>query len=94
MNAEQRKLKKFITEWMTCRDSEGGIVCKKDGTVEIKSSYFYRHGNTSIKHGEAVTQQLQHEQAPTGWKVVDTRDEWKSWPKTSYFIAVVRRPDD
>lgn len=93
MNANQRRFKVFAREYMTCRDpmDEKGVVCKGDGTVEVRSSYFYRHGRSAEGHAAKVAEQMKMDEAPKGWTVVSSRDEYHSWPKKlSYFVAVLR----
>lgn len=60
-------------------------VAKKDGTMEIKMHYFYRHGNTDAKWGTKIMK------SPIGKisNLVRTYDDYRSWPKDSYFVAVI-----
>lgn len=63
------------------------IVCKSDGSVEVKRGYFYRHGMSAEKWAEKVQAELEK----NGLKVsVSSRDIWVAWPKDSYFVAIVR----
>jgi hypothetical protein len=63
------------------------VVCKRDGSVEIKSAYFYRHGQTSQKWAHEVEQRLD---SADFFYISEHRDDWREWPKTSYFVAVLR----
>ncbi len=64
------------------------MVCKKDGTVEVKKSFFYTHGQTAEKWAENVKRAI----LATGFSVeVEGYQDWNAWPKTSYFVAVVGR---
>lgn len=63
------------------------IICKSDGSVEVKRSYFYRHGMTAYKWAEKVQVELEK----NGLKVnVSNEDRYNDWPKDSYFVAIVR----
>lgn len=81
MNKAQRELKQEVIGTMPDIDK---ITCRADGTVELRRNYFYRHGMTSQEFGGLVAESLL-----TGWKVVRTRDEFRTWPQNSYFLAVV-----
>lgn len=59
------------------------IVCKKDGSVEVKKSYFYSHGYDAEKWAAKVSAAL------TVAHNVQGRDDWAAWPKTSYFTAII-----
>ena len=62
------------------------MVCKRNGMVEVKKSYFYRHGDSA----EKLAVQVQKVLEAKGLEVmVDSRDDWAAWPKTSYFVAIV-----
>jgi hypothetical protein len=61
------------------------IVAHKDGSVSVKRSYFYHHSNTAEKWGERVMGGC-GEFA----ELISTRDAYANWPKTSYFVAVIR----
>lgn len=64
------------------------VICKRDGKVEVKKSYFYRMGNSA----EGLATQVYGDLKRAGLEVmVDSRDDWAAWPKTSYFVAVVGR---
>jgi len=60
----------------------------REGTFKIRRSYFYRHGIDEDKWGREVIAQLK--KVGIEAKVVKTRDEFKSWPKHSYFMAEVK----
>ena len=78
----QKQVKKHFTE----SDYADKIVCKQDGSVEVKHSYFYRHGNTAEKWADRVKSNLEK----AGFKVeVDSRDDFRQWPADSYFVAIV-----
>lgn len=60
----------------------------KEGTFKIRRDYFYTHGMDEDKWGREVIAQLK--KAGIEARVVKTRDEYKTWPKSSYFMAEVR----
>lgn len=62
------------------------VICRKDGTVEAKTSYFYRHGMTGEKYAEQVRDILHRSGIPA--RVVG-EDRYANWPKTSYFVAII-----
>ena len=62
------------------------MVCKRDGKVEVKVSYFYRHGQTGKELAVKVQKVLEANGVETR---VGYYDDWNAWPKTSYFVAVV-----
>ena len=63
----------------------------KDGTVEIKRSYFYTMGRTPEKLAESAKQVC--EDAGLKVEITDTKDQYRSWPKTSYHVAYLRPID-
>lgn len=81
MNKAQKALKKYMEEGMISVDK---VTCRADGTVELRRGYFYRHGDTAQLWGEWVAEEL-----PKGWRVATTKDEWRVWPKGSWFVAIV-----
>lgn len=63
------------------------IVCRQDGSIEVKSHYFYRHGQDAQGWAEKVKNELE----ANGLKVnAKGRDDWAAWPKDSYFVAVIK----
>lgn len=65
------------------------VTCRQDGTVEVRRSYYYRHGMTAEQWGKVVQKAVE----PTCGRVVETRDEYRHWPGTSYFVAIVVNDD-
>lgn len=82
MTQQQKAIKAKLAESDIYPDK---VVCKKDGTVEVKDSYFYRHGRSAETWSERVMEVL----GDTA-ELVEARDDYKQWPGTSYFVAVVR----
>ena len=60
----------------------------KDGTFKIQRGYFYRHGMDEDTWGREVIAQLK--KAGIKAKLIKTRDEYKTWPKGSYFMAEIK----
>ena len=62
------------------------VVCRGNGSVEIKHTYFYHHGYTAEKWAQDVASKL----TAVGCAVrVDARDDWRDWPKDSELVAIV-----
>jgi hypothetical protein len=59
---------------------------KRDGTIEVKWSYFYRHGRTPETYAEQI------KAAIPGAEIVAVADRWAEWPKTSWFVVWFRLP--
>lgn len=66
------------------RDRFAKVVCKRDGTIEIRQGYFYRHGMTAEKMENKVLKYI-----PTA-TIVESGDNWQPWPKDSYFWVQIR----
>ena len=64
----------------------GNVTIHQNGNVTVKNSYFYRHNNSPEKLAKRV---LKIAPACT---VVSTKDEYRTWPKTSYFVVKVAIP--
>jgi hypothetical protein len=62
-------------------------TAKADGSVEVKESYFYTFG----KSAEDWAEKVQAELRAAGIKcMVTAEDRFANWPKTSYWVAIVR----
>ena len=63
------------------------VICKGDGSVDVRHGYFYKFGNTADKWGDQVVKDL----ATVGIaaKLQDVADVYKQWPADSYFSAFV-----
>ncbi len=66
------------------RDQGFKVTCRRDGTVEVRRSYFYPPQGGIIAWGDGIQKSL-----PAG-KVVRVVDEFAQWPTTSYYCAVIR----
>lgn len=81
----QKQVKQILEQSSNVFPSK--ILCKKDGSVEVKKSYFYRHGYSAEKWSEKVNNVLQE----AGLNCQSTSyDDWNAWPKDSYFVAIVK----
>ena len=85
MNERQKRIKEIIGSSGLYPDK---VICKRDGSVEVKRSYFYRFKNTAEKFAEKVRAILELGQVKVS--SIESRDEWRSWPTTSYFVCIVR----
>ena len=82
----QKETKKFLIEEASdCHPDK--IVCHKDGTMSVKYGYFYRHGNDAGKWATIVLDALGNKA-----ELVDCLDAYASWPKDSYFVAIIKEP--
>jgi predicted RNA-binding protein with PIN domain len=83
MTPNQKRIKTlFESRAPVCVDH---IVCKRDGAVELKHSYFH-HSQTADEFAARVAQALRQADIPA---VVTSRDDFANWPKTSYIVAIV-----
>jgi hypothetical protein len=62
------------------------IICKKDGSVEVKKSYFYTFGRDSETWAREVKDALDRENVDCK---VGHENRWATWPKTSFFVAIL-----
>lgn len=53
----------------------------KDGTFTFKRSFFYTHGISADIIAEKIKKAL------PGVVILEAFDDWKEWPKTSYFVV-------
>jgi hypothetical protein len=76
-----------FSEVARCFFSDHKVACDKvtfraNGDVEVRHSYFYRHGRTAEGFAAKVRAAFpDHE--------VQSNDEWRAWPGTSYFVAIM-----
>jgi ribosomal protein L22 len=63
------------------------IICKRDGSVTVKKSYFYRMGRTPEKLAAGIEQALASANITAN---VQAYDAFAQWPKTSYLVAEIR----
>jgi hypothetical protein len=77
--------KKEIREKL--RGSFDSVSFKKDGLIDVKRGYFYRHG-LSV---EGLTKALLN-MYPNA-EVISSTDRWAPWPRDSYFFLRFRLTD-
>jgi hypothetical protein len=83
--ADKKKLKTAFENVVTGIDK---LTFKRDGTIEGRRGYFYRHGTTP----QGVADNLKSVLAGQGIDIdiVDAYDDFKPWPKDSNFVVVFR----
>lgn len=75
--------KQIKTELLAAAIAPDNIKVKRDGTVEVRRGYFYRHGNTGQLWVEEVSKKLSTPATVKGG------DHWDVYPKPSYFYAII-----
>jgi hypothetical protein len=83
-NKFQQQVKRVITDAGNLHPDR--IVCKKDGTVEVRFGFFYRHGQTAELWGDKVQNCVNQVVAA---EVTHCREVWQAWPKDSYWAITV-----
>ena len=83
--AERKALKNAFENIVTGIDK---LSFKKDGTIEGKRGYFYRHGITPEKTANELTSALKSQ--GINITVIDYYDDFKPWPKDSNFVVVFK----
>ena len=86
MNSQQRQIKKALNS--SANIFADKIVYHKNGSVSVKRSYFYRHGNTAELWAGSVSLEMERLLPHLDFDV-DSRDDYNNWPKDSYFVAVI-----
>jgi len=69
--------------------TEGGtdrIICRGDGSLVAKRSYFYHMDQTAELFADRISQALT--KAGISHQITST-DAWAKWPKISYFVATI-----
>ena len=64
------------------------LTAKKNGTVEVARGYFHHNGQTAETWAAKVQVALDAAGC-TSCQVVDHRDDWREWPKTAEFVAII-----
>ena len=77
------KKAKVVEELEKAGFSTDHITAHKDGSFTWKRSFFYTHGNSARKLAMRMKEAL-----PI--TIVEAYDDWKEWPKTSYFVVRFR----
>jgi len=83
--ADKKKLKTAFETVVTGVDK---LTFKKDGTIEGRRGYFYRHGQSP----QSVAEQLKKALSSQGIEIqiVNSYDDFKPWPKDSNFVVVFK----
>ena len=83
--ADKKKLKNAFENVITGIDK---LTFKKDGAIEGRRGYFYRHGQSP----QSVADQLKKALSGQGIEIdiIDTYDDYKPWPKDSNFAVVFK----
>ena len=85
MTIFQKRVKQILTG-PNAAISHEVLICKKDGSVEVKRVFFYRHGRTAAKWATDIGEALQGHGLSYE---VNSREDWRDWPATSHFVAIV-----
>jgi len=64
------------------------MIVKRDGTVEYRQFYFYRHGMTAEKFTAGIVRSLKALGIVA--TVLNEEDHWAPWPRDSYFSTTIR----
>lgn len=57
------------------------FIARKDGSFEVKKSYFYRMGNSEEILAKRVLKVFPEA------KIIEKRNDFRNWPQTSYFVV-------
>ena len=84
-SADKKKLKTAFETVVTGVDK---LTFKKNGTIEGRRGYFYRHGQSP----SSVAEQLKKALSSQGIEIqiVNSYDDFKPWPKDSNFVVVFK----
>jgi hypothetical protein len=83
MNAGLKQLKSLVKRKLEAAGIHDEVRIVK-GVVAVRHTYFYRHGMDATKYATRVAEAL-----GTRHFACEGQDEWRSWPKESYFQATV-----
>lgn len=83
--AEKKKLKDAFENYVIGVDK---LAFKKDGTIEAKRGYFYRHDESPEKVAAKLTSALSSQGIEI--QIVKTYDDFRPWPKDSNFVVVFK----
>lgn len=65
------------------------VVSKKDGTFDIRESFYYKFGRTCKTHEEKITAELEALGILDQVTVSGRYEKWQAWPKDSWFGVIV-----
>jgi hypothetical protein len=83
--AEKKALKSAFEEVVTGIDK---LTFKKNGTIEGRHGYFYRHGNSPESVAKKLQSSLQSKNIEI--EIIDSYDDYRPWPKDSNFVVVFK----
>ena len=85
MTKWQTQVKVAVANGTTIRPDR--VICRQDGSVEVRRKFFYRHGMTADNWAADITTALESEGLEYG--AVEARECYRDWPADSYFVARV-----
>jgi len=68
------------------------VMVRRDGSVEVRHSFFYRHGNNAELFSHQVVGKLPGAKVIGGYGV-GYGETWRAWPKVSYWWVVIKIGD-
>ena len=68
------------------------IIFHKDGTIEARWVFFYRHGQTNEMYEQKIVKEFSFEKATIVRE--ETFEMWNRYPADSYFKVTFRLPDN
>ena len=84
-SADKKRLKNAFESVFTGVDK---LTFKKNGTIEGRRGYFYKHGQSPQGVAEALKKALSTQGVEI--QIVDSYDDFKPWPKDSNFVVVFK----
>lgn len=70
------------------------IICKKDGSVELIKTYFYKFGDSPEKFAERIISDLKQYAPNLNVRVKLIRDSFNPFPRDSYFSVVIEEVEN
>lgn len=77
------ELKKIIKKKLVELGHDPDSIRIRNKKVEVRQGYFYRHGMDADKFAQSIQTKIGPEYKVTG------EDIFKSWPKDSFFAAII-----
>jgi len=65
------------------------IICRKNGEVVIRGTFFYRHDGSADSWAQNVMDDLKNAGISFQW--VSQRENWQAWPKDSYWEVIIQK---
>ena len=69
----------------TLRDCFDVVRVSGEGYIEIRRAFFYRHGQSAASVAADVKAIVPEAE------MIEAREAWKPWPRSSYFIVRISR---